>query len=75
MNGEGMTIASAYSVRPLPGPPVATPLAWAELAGDLDPAAFTMAAVLERVAEHGDLHAPLLSTPQRLEPALARVGA
>ena len=75
MNGEGMTIASAYSVRPLPGPPVATPLAWAELDGDLDPAAFTMAAVLERVAEHGDLHAPLLSTPQRLEPALARVGA
>jgi bifunctional non-homologous end joining protein LigD len=73
MNGEGMTIASAYSVRPLPGPPIATPLSWAELDGDLDPAAFAVAAVLERVAEHGDLHAPLLSMPQRLEPALARV--
>jgi bifunctional non-homologous end joining protein LigD len=73
MNGEGMTIASAYSVRPLPGPPIATPLSWAELDGDLDPAAFAVAAVLERVAEHGDWHAPLLSMPQRLEPALARV--
>jgi bifunctional non-homologous end joining protein LigD len=73
MNGEGMTIASAYSVRPLPGPPIATPLSWAELDGDLDPAAFAVAAVLERFAEHGGLHAPLLSMPQRLEPALARV--
>jgi len=74
MNGEGMTIASVYSVRPHPGPPVATPLSWEELEPALDPAAFTMAAVLERVAEHGDLQAPLLSTRQRLEPALALVG-
>jgi bifunctional non-homologous end joining protein LigD len=73
MNGEGMTIASVYSVRPLPGPPVATPLAWEELEPDLDPAEFTMRRVLERVAEHADLHADLLTTQQRLEPALARV--
>ena len=73
MNGEGMTIASAYSVRPLPGPPVATPLAWHELEPGLDPGSFTMRCVLERVAEQGDLHAGLLSTRQRLEPALARV--
>jgi hypothetical protein len=33
-----------------------------------------MRRVLERVAEHGDLHAELLTTQQRLEPALARVG-
>jgi bifunctional non-homologous end joining protein LigD len=73
MNGQGMTIASLYSVRPLPGPPVATPLEWEELESGLDPAEFTMPHVLDRVAEHGDLHAGLLSTPQRLEPALARV--
>jgi bifunctional non-homologous end joining protein LigD len=66
MNGEGMTIASGYSVRPRPGPPVATPLAWDELTPGLDPAAFTMAAVLERVAARGDLHADLLKTRQRL---------
>ena len=74
MNGEGMTIASVYSVRPLPGPPVATPLRWEELTPGLDPRAFTMPAVLRRVEEHGDLHADLLRSPQRLEPALARVG-
>jgi len=74
MNGEGMTIASLYSVRPRPGPPVATPLAWEELVPDLDPRAFTMAVVLERIAARGDLHADLLRTRQRLEPALAVAG-
>ena len=49
-NGEGKTIASAYSVRPQPGAPVSTPLRWDEVDESLDPAAFTMDAVLERVA-------------------------
>ncbi len=66
MNGEGMTIASVYSVRPRPGPTVATPLGWDELTPELDPAAFTMPVVLDRVALHGDLHADVLRTPQRL---------
>ena len=73
-NGEGKTIASAYSVRPHPGAPVSTPLRWEEVMPELDPAAFTMAAVLERVARLGDLHAPLLTTRQSLSKALARLG-
>ena len=40
-NGEGKTIASAYSVRPKPGAPVSTPLAWDEVEDGLDPASFT----------------------------------
>ena len=56
-NGEGKTIASAYSVRPRPGAPVSTPLTWDEVVPELDPAAFTMGAVLDRVARLGDLHA------------------
>jgi bifunctional non-homologous end joining protein LigD len=69
-NGEGRTIASAYSVRPRPGAPVSTPLRWDEVDESLDASAFTMEAVLERVRRHGDLFEGVLTTRQRLEPAL-----
>ena len=72
-NGEGKTIATAYSVRPKEGAPVSTPLAWDELTEDLDPAAFTMDVVRRRVEELGDLYAGVLTTRQRLEPALRRL--
>ena len=73
-NGEGKTIASAYSVRPRPGAPVSTPLQWHEVTEDLDPAALTMDAVLGRVARHGDLFAPVLRGGQSLASALRRLG-
>jgi bifunctional non-homologous end joining protein LigD len=69
-NGEGKTIASVYSVRPRPGAIVSTPLSWDEVNEALDPRAFTMDVVLQRVQEHGDLFAGLLSTKQRLTEAL-----
>jgi bifunctional non-homologous end joining protein LigD len=69
-NGEGKTIASVYSVRPRAGAPVSTPLRWEEVTPDLDPEAFTMDAVLARVERFGDLYEPVLTTKQRLEPAL-----
>nr|MBA3788014.1 DNA polymerase domain-containing protein [Actinomycetota bacterium] len=69
-NGEGKTIASVYSVRPKPGAPVSTPLRWAEVNASLDPAAFTMDAVLERVARDGDLFEGVLTTRQSLGAAL-----
>jgi len=65
-NGLGRTTSGAYSVRPRPGATVATPLSWDELTPDLDPAAFTMEAVLERVSRLGDLASPLLGRRQRL---------
>ena len=71
-NGPGKTIASAYSVRPKPGAPVSTPLAWDELDERVDPRSFTIAAVLERVERHGDLFRPVLDEPQPLSPALRR---
>jgi bifunctional non-homologous end joining protein LigD len=74
-NGEGKTIASAYSVRPRPGAPVSAPLEWAEVGPDLDPRVFTMAAVLERVAQRGDLYAGVLATRQSLRKALATLSA
>jgi bifunctional non-homologous end joining protein LigD len=69
-NGWGKTIASVYSVRPKPGAPVSTPLAWAELTEDLRPRDFTMEVALRRVAEHGDLFEPTLRGKQALGPAL-----
>jgi bifunctional non-homologous end joining protein LigD len=73
-NGEGKTIASAYSVRPRPGAPVSTPLRWEEVNEDLDPLAFTMDVVLDRVRRHGDLFEGVLTTRQRLDKALAALG-
>jgi bifunctional non-homologous end joining protein LigD len=69
-NGEGKTIASAYSVRPRPGAPVSTPLRWDEVQPGLDPSRFTMEVVQERVAKHGDLFEPVLTVRQRLNDAL-----
>jgi bifunctional non-homologous end joining protein LigD len=69
-NGEGKTIASAYSVRPRPGAPVSTPLRWEEVKPGLDPAQFTMDVVCERIDRYGDLFEGVLKTRQRLNDAL-----
>ena len=69
-NGEGKTIASVYSVRPKAGAPVSTPLRWDEVNDELDPASFTMEAVLERVEKHGDLFKGVLENKQSLSAAL-----
>ena len=72
-NGEGKTIASVYSVRPRAGAPVSTPLRWDEVNESLDPAAFTMEVVLERVERQGDLFAGVLTEKQSLAKALKAV--
>jgi bifunctional non-homologous end joining protein LigD len=74
-NGEGKTIASVYSVRPREGAPVSTPLRWDEVTEDLDPSAFTMDAVLDRVKQHGDLFEGVLTTKQSLSSALNALAA
>jgi bifunctional non-homologous end joining protein LigD len=74
-NGEGKTIASAYSVRPHPGAPVSTPLSWDEVVPDLDPRSFTMPVVLERLAQHGDLYDGVLKTRQSLKKALSTLSS
>ncbi len=72
-NGEGKTIASVYSVRPASGAPVSTPLRWDEVDSSLDPAAFTMETVLERIERHGDLFEGVLTEKQSLSKALRSV--
>jgi bifunctional non-homologous end joining protein LigD len=72
-NGEGKTIASVYSVRPRDGAPVSTPLRWDEVDDSLDPLAFTMDVVRDRIGEHGDLFEGVLTTKQLLGPALRKL--
>jgi len=73
-NGWGKTIASVYSVRPKPGAPVSTPLRWEELTADVRPRDFTMDVVLERIARHGDLFAPVLDEARPLGAAARELG-
>ena len=61
-NAKGKTIASVYSVRPMPGATVSTPLRWDEVDETLDPSIYTMEAVLDRLDRHGDLHEGVLKT-------------
>jgi bifunctional non-homologous end joining protein LigD len=72
-NGEGKTIASAYSVRPKPNAPVSTPLRWDEVDDKLNPSIYTMQVVLDRVRRHGDLYAGVLEIRQSLGKALKRI--
>jgi DNA ligase D-like protein (predicted polymerase) len=52
-NAKDRTVASAYSVRPLPDARVSTPLNWDEVPG-CDPAAFTIDTVPQRLEKIGD---------------------
>ncbi len=74
-NAKGKTMASVYSVRPMPGAPISTPLPWDEVDEKLNPSIYTMDAVLDRLDRHGDLYEGVLKTKQRLGPALRTLGS
>ena len=54
-NAKDRTVASAYSIRPLPDARVSTPLTWDEVR-TRRPEEFTVPTVLERYADIGDPH-------------------
>ncbi len=74
-NGWGKTIAAPYSVRPLPGAPVSTPVAWEELSPRLEPQRFHIKTVPERWRRRGDPMAPLLGRVGNVREALQRLAA
>jgi DNA primase len=63
------TMAGAYSPRALPSATVATPVTWDELEG-VDPAAFTVRTVPQRLADSGDPWAGFLDNPGRVDTLL-----
>src|SRR5215471_7048879 len=68
-NAKDRTVASAYSVRPLPDARVSTPLAWDEVPA-CDPAAFTIETVPARFDRIGDPWAGIDDTAGSLEALL-----
>ncbi|HEX6256998.1 MAG TPA: DNA polymerase domain-containing protein [Euzebyales bacterium] len=69
-NARDRTVASAYSVRPVPDARVSTPLRWDEVS-DCDPAAFTIDTVTDRIAALGDLTAGIDDAVGSLDALLA----
>lgn len=67
------TIAAPYVLRAYDGAPVATPLDWSEVKKGLHPSDFTIKNAIDRFHRVGDLFKPVLTNPQRLEPALRRL--
>ena len=72
-NRREQTIAPPYSVRPVRGAQVSTPLHWDELDSDLSPSLFTIHTVGARLEQHGDLFRPTLTDPQDLMPAIEKL--
>jgi bifunctional non-homologous end joining protein LigD len=68
-NAKDRTVASAYSVRPLPDARVSTPLTWDEVPG-CDPSRFTIDTVPARFASVGDPWAGMNDAVGSLEPLL-----
>ena len=69
-NSAGQTLASAYSVRPVPGATVSTPLEWKEVNHKLSPRQFTIQNIHQRIKKKGDLFLPVISGSNSIEKAM-----
>ncbi|HVY46417.1 MAG TPA: hypothetical protein VHB21_11085, partial [Minicystis sp.] len=66
-NAWGRTLASVYSVRPKPRASVSTPVTWAEVERGVAIDDFRVDSVPARLAELGDLWAPMLARDGRVD--------
>jgi bifunctional non-homologous end joining protein LigD len=73
--GPSRAIVAPYSVRAVAGATVSTPLSWDEVEPALDPRAFTLRSVPDRVAARGDPMAPLLTARPDVAAAVTRLAA
>jgi bifunctional non-homologous end joining protein LigD len=73
-NAHGQLLVAPYSVRPLPGAPVSTPLRWSEVHEGLDPSRFTVRTLPERLRDGADDPLrPVLSERPDLVSAIGRL--
>ena len=73
-NRRGQTLAAPYSVRPVPGAQVSTPLEWSEVTPKLHPSQFTIKNVLPRFEKKGDLWAPVLGKGANIQKIIKNYG-
>jgi bifunctional non-homologous end joining protein LigD len=72
-NSRDKTIACAYSVRPTPDARVSAPLLWEEVPG-VEPAAFTVQTMRERIAKVGDPTHGMWRRKRSLAPLFPKLG-
>lgn len=74
-NKRGQTLSSVYSLRPVPGATVSTPLEWSEVKSGLHPSKFHIHNMEERVNKVGDLFEGVRKKKLNLQKALKLLGA
>lgn len=72
-NRRGQTLSSVYSIRPVPGASVSTPLKWKEVKHGLSPLDFTIKTALKRFTNVGDLFANVLTEKNDLRKCIDRL--
>ncbi|QHT66649.1 DNA polymerase domain-containing protein [Rhodocytophaga rosea] len=72
-NNIGQSLAAAYSVRPIPGATVSTPLLWSEVKKGLSPSDFNIHTVPERINQLGDIFGGVLGSGIDLEKCLEKL--
>lgn len=72
-NRRGQTLSSVYSIRPVPGASVSTPLNWKEVKHGLTPLDFTIKTIHKRLDKVGDLFAKVLTDKNDLRKCIDRL--
>jgi bifunctional non-homologous end joining protein LigD len=66
-------LAAVYSLRPVPGATISTPLDWKEVKHGLSPAQFTMKTLPKRLEKKGDLFKGVLMKGIDMEKCLKKL--
>jgi bifunctional non-homologous end joining protein LigD len=69
-NRTGQTLATAYSLRPVPGANVSTPLDWKEVNESLHPSQFNFKNIFQRLEKKGDIFKKVLTGSVSIEKAI-----
>lgn len=69
-NSRGQTLAAPYSIRPVPGANVSTPLIWNEVKQGLSPQDFSIKNIFKRLEKKGDIFKDVLGKGINIERCL-----